>query len=361
MDLTLLLDRYGDGAVLAAGGAVVGFAFGAFAARSQFCFRGSVVEVARRQIGPRTAVWLTAFAVAIAATQAAILAGWLDASQSRQVSGRSSLSGAIIGGAMFGAGMILARGCASRILILSATGNLRSLVTGLILTIVGQASLRGVLSPIREALASLWIIDNGSSAGLLSPAGLGRGAGLVFGLAALLAAVGVARKCRVSAANLVMATGVGLTITAGWTVTYTLSLVSFDASKIGSITLIGPSADTLMGLINSRHIALSFDIGVIPGIFAGSLLIAWLTGTFRWQSFEGGTSMIRYIIGAVLMGFGGMLAGGCAVGAGMSGTAVFSITAWSALLSMAASAALTDQLIDNVPSSIAKPKLGTPA
>lgn len=357
MDLTFLLDRYGDGAVLAAAGGLVGFAFGALAGRSQFCFRASVIEAARGQTGPRTAVWLTAFAIAIAATQAAILAGWLDVSQSRQVSGRGSLSGAIIGGAMFGTGMILARGCASRILILSATGNLRSLVTGLILTIIGQASLRGALSPIRESLASLWVVENRGSAGLLSSLGFGRGTGLVLGLAALVVAIAVARRCRVPAASLVTAAGVGLTITAGWIVTYTLSLVSFDASKIGSITLIGPSADTLMGLINSRHLALSFDVGVIPGIFTGSLLIAWLTGTFKWQSFEGGTSMIRYIVGAVLMGFGGMLAGGCAVGAGMSGTAVFSTTAWTALIAMAASAALTDRLLDNVPSPMAKPDL----
>ncbi len=347
MDLTPLLDRFGDGAVLAAAGGLVGFAFGALAGRSQFCFRASVIEIARRQVGARTAVWLMAFAVAIAATQVAIMAGWLDVSQSRQVSGRGSLSGALIGGAMFGAGMILARGCASRILILSATGNLRSLVTGLILTIVGQASLRGALSPIRETLSSLWIIDSGASTGLLSPVGSGNAAGVVIGLVAMIAAVGLARRNRISSSSILMAAGVGLTITAGWIATYALSLVSFDASKIGSITLIGPSADTLMGLINSRHLALSFDVGVIPGIFAGSLMIALLTGTFKWQSFDGGTSMIRYIIGAVLMGFGGMLAGGCAVGAGMSGTAVFSVTAWTALFSMAASAAATDYLVDN--------------
>lgn len=355
MDLTPLLDRYGDGAVLAAAGGLVGLAFGAFAGQSQFCFRASVIEVRRRQIGPRTAIWLLAFAVAIAATQAALLAGWLDVSQSRQVSGRGSLSGAVIGGSMFGAGMILARGCASRILILSATGNLRSLVTGLILTIVGQASLRGVLSPAREALASLWMIDGGGSRGMLSYAGLGNLAGLTAGLAALCVAAILIRRFGVSWVNTMLAAGVGLTIAGGWLVTYTLSLVSFDPSKVSSITLIGPSADTLMGLINSRQLTLSFDVGVIPGIFAGSLLVAVLSGSFKWQSFEGGTSMIRYITGAALMGFGGMLAGGCAVGAGMSGTAVFSITAWIALLSMTAGAMITDRLFDTE-----QPKMTTP-
>lgn len=191
---------------------------------------------------------------------------------------------------------------------------------------------------------------------MLSYAELGNLAGLTAGLAALCLAAVLIRRFSVTWVNTTMAAGVGLTIAGGWLVTYTLSLVSFDPSKVSSITLIGPSADTLMGLINSRQLALSFDVGVIPGIFAGSLLVAVLSGSFKWQSFEGGTSMIRYITGAALMGFGGMLAGGCAVGAGMSGTAVFSITAWIALLSMTAGAIITDRLFDTEQPKITTPK-----
>jgi uncharacterized membrane protein YedE/YeeE len=56
--------------------------------------------------------------------------------------------------------------------------------------------------------------------------------------------------------------------------------------------------------------------------------------------------MPRYMVGAMAMGFGGMLAGGCAVGAGLSGAAVFTITSWVALCAMWAAAALTDRLVD---------------
>jgi uncharacterized membrane protein YedE/YeeE len=41
-----------------------------------------------------------------------------------------------------------------------------------------------------------------------------------------------------------------------------------------------------------------------------------------------------------------MLAGGCAVGAGVSGSSIFSLTAWIALTSMWAGAAITDRLLD---------------
>jgi len=44
--------------------------------------------------------------------------------------------------------------------------------------------------------------------------------------------------------------------------------------------------------------------------------------------------MLRYIAGAILMGFGSMLAGGCAVGAGITGGALFALTAWLALVGM---------------------------
>jgi len=46
------------------------------------------------------------------------------------------------------------------------------------------------------------------------------------------------------------------------------------------------------------------------------------------------------------MGFGGMLAGGCAVGAGISGAAVSTVTVWVTLSTMWAGAALTDALPD---------------
>ena len=56
--------------------------------------------------------------------------------------------------------------------------------------------------------------------------------------------------------------------------------------------------------------------------------------------------MRRYIAGALLMGFGGMLAGGCAVGAGVSGAAVFTLTSWVTLAAIWAAAAVTDYLVD---------------
>ena len=57
------------------------------------------------------------------ATQYFIETGLIDTGMIRQLNNVGSMSGAIIGGLMFGSGMVLAGGCASRLLVLSATGN----------------------------------------------------------------------------------------------------------------------------------------------------------------------------------------------------------------------------------------------
>jgi uncharacterized membrane protein YedE/YeeE len=91
---------------------------------------------------------------------------------------------------------------------------------------------------------------------------------------------------------------------------------------------------------------LKFDIGLVPGVFIGSFVAAALAGELKLEGFQGGQAMRRYIAGAVLMGFGGMLAGGCAVGAGVSGAAVFTLTAWVTLFAMWGAAMFTDWWMD---------------
>jgi uncharacterized protein len=103
-----------------AAGLLIGFAFGFLAQRSRFCLRSAVIEFSRNLVGGKLTVWLFAFAVAVVATQALVLLGAFSAAEARQIAARGSLSGAAIGGALFGVGMILARGCSSRLLVLAA-------------------------------------------------------------------------------------------------------------------------------------------------------------------------------------------------------------------------------------------------
>jgi uncharacterized protein len=346
MELAQWIETAGTPAVLATGGAVVGLGFGFLAQRSRFCLRAATIEFWRGQFGEKLAIWLLAFSSAVVSVQGAVLAGWLDVSTARQIAMRGSLSGALLGGLIFGAGMILTRGCASRLLVLSANGNLRALLSGLIFAVTAQASLSGALSPIREYLSQGWTVEGGATRDLLALLGLGHWGGLIVGFVWLAAALYFTLRATRSRWTWLGGIGTGLMVTAAWLWTSAVARQSFDVVNIQGLTFSGPSAEWLMRVLQTPGPGFGFDAGMLPAVFAGSLIGALLGGDWKLEGFGDGYSMPRYIMGAVLMGFGAMLAGGCAVGAGMTGGAIFALTAWVTLLGMWGGAGLTDWLVD---------------
>ncbi|MFZ2266755.1 MAG: YeeE/YedE family protein [Azonexus sp.] len=352
MDTSSLLEFFGEKTSIALSGLLIGLCFGFFAQRSRFCLRSAVIEFWNRQGTAKLAVWLFAFSSAIAATQLFVSAGWLDVSQARQLAASGSLSGALLGGLLFGIGMILARGCSSRMLVLAANGNLRALLAGLIFAVTAQASLSGLLSPARTWLAGLWTIDGGSSRDLLAQFHLGHPAGAIFGLLGLGAAILLARQARLSRREWLGGSGVGLMVALAWLLTYQIGSQSFEIIPVQSLSFTGPSADMLMLVLSAPGQPWDFDIGLVPGVVLGAFLAALWGRELKLEGFTDGRSMQRYIAGALCMGFGGMLAGGCAVGAGVSGAAVFALTAWLSLISMWLGAGLTNYLIDRPPGSV---------
>ena len=344
MDMVALVERLGETPTAALFGLLTGMVFGIAAQRSRFCLRAATVEFGRGRMGDKVAVWLLTFSTAVVWVQGARLAGLIDTTEARMMAVPGSWSGAVLGGLMFGAGMVLARGCSGRLLVLAATGNLRSVVSGLIFAVVAQMSLTGWLAPLRDWLASLWVTQGGRNLDLLSALHLPQGTGLVVGLALALLALDVARRNRIGVARLVFASGVGFAVALGWGLTYALSQVSFDPVQIESATFTGPSANTLMFFLD-RNTVIDFDIGMVPGVFLGAFLAAWFGKELRFQGFEGTQTMQRAMFGAVLMGFGGMLAGGCAIGAGVTGGSIFAGTAWLALFCMWLGGMGTDALL----------------
>ena len=351
MNLTVLNETYGESGVLAVGGCVVGLLFGFFAQRSKFCLRAAVIEFWHHQFGEKLSVWLLTFASAVIAIQGLIVLGDLDVSTTRQLAARGSLSGALIGGLLFGAGMIMTRGCASRLLILSANGNLRALLSGLIFAVSAQSALSGALSPAREALASLWTVEGGAGRDVLAILGWSHRTGLLVGVVWMLAALYFTTRTAQRAWMWVGGIGAGLSVALAWWFSYRVSQASFEVVHIQGITFSGPSAEWLMRVLAPNPPAIGFDFGLLPGVFMGSFFAAWLGKELQLEGFKDGYSMRRYMGGAVLMGFGAMLAGGCAVGAGVTGGALFALTAWLALIGMWMGAGLVDRWMDPPPQS----------
>ena len=344
MDAYSIFDALGDDGFAATAGLMAGLVFGVSAHQSKFCLRAAAVEVAEFKAGPRFAVWLLTFSTALLWTQGMQAGGLVDVGESRWLASPGTLAGAIIGGLIFGTGMILARGCPGRLLVLGATGNLRAILSGLVFAVFAQMSLHGALAPVREAISGSWITD-GPNPNLMRELQLPEGSGIVAALLFSFAALWVAYRNRIAIRTLLFGCGVGFAVAMGWFLTFTASQMSFEPVPVGSLTFSGPSADTLMYLLSSNAI-LNFDVGLVPGVFIAAFLTAWISGNLAWQGWDGVSAMQRYLTGAALMGFGAMTAGGCTIGAGVTGGSTFALTAWVALVSMWVGGMVAHHLID---------------
>lgn len=309
---------------------ILGAAFGLFAERTKFCFRRALVGDDRKQA---MGVWLTALAVAVLGTQAAVLSGLITFEDHRFMAGDLPVLAIVLGGLMFGAGMVLTRGCASRLTVLSATGNLRAVFVLLVFAITAHATLKGVLAPVRTTLGSVTVPlgDTVSLANL-------PGGALVWSLLVGLAALAIALRSGNRATTLVLAALLGALVPLGWVGTGFVLYDDFDPVALESLSFTAPYADTLFWTVASTSIPANFGVGLIGGTLIGALVAALVFGSFHWQSFSSPAETGRYAGGAVLMGVGGVLAGGCTVGAGLAGVPTLSLAALLAILSIAGGA-----------------------
>jgi uncharacterized membrane protein YedE/YeeE len=334
VNLASMLETWGDANVLAAGGAVIGLLFGFAAQRTRFCARAAVIECCEGQAGERLSVWLLAFGACLFSVQTLVVLGWLNPSLSRFIAQPGSISGAVLGGLCFGAGMILTRGCASRLLVLSANGNLRALLSGLVFAVTAQASIAGWLAPTRLHLSQWWAIDGGPARDLLQTSGLGSVGGWM--VSAALCVIGLVFFVRHHAGRWALGAGATLTgvaIAMGWGFTQAVAASSFEPVAVQSLSFSAPSAEWLMRVLSSANAAgWGFDTGLLPGTFVGSLVGAFIGGDFKLEGFKTENKLGHYLSGAILMGFGAVLAGGCTVGAGMTGGSIFALTAWLTLI-----------------------------
>lgn len=343
-DISGWLEYLGDHGAASVAGLAVGLMFGFASQRSRFCLRAATVEFARGSIGPRVAVWLLCFSTALFWTQLFGVADLVPLHETRYLAQPGSIIGAIIGGLMIGAGMVLARGCPGRLLVLAGTGNLRTLLAGLVFAVTAQMTLYGALGPLRTQIASSWT-TGADGFDLSAYFHFGAYGGLALGIVAAALALYFARRAKVSTSTLVFGSGVGFAVGFGWLLTAMISAQAFDPVPIKSLTFSGPSAHSLMWLLQPFE-GFEFDTGLIPGVFLGAMLGGLVGGEMKLVGFEGATQMPRYLVGAAIMGVGSMLAGGCAIGAGVTGASTFALAAWIALTAMWIGAMATDYLVD---------------
>lgn len=304
-------------------GLVLGFVFGIAAQISRFCLRRAVAGDAGER-GPAGAVWVTGLAAALTGFLAASASGLVNLEGHRFVSGSLPVAAILAGGIAFGIGMVLTRGCVSRLTVLSATGNLRAVFVLLAFAVTAHAMLKGVLSPIRTSLGTVTVdLPYATVSGALPAAAVS--------VLALLLIV----RTKPNLFHVALGAVIGLVAVGGWVATGALFFDEFDPMPVQSAAFTLPWSDSLFWAIASTAIPAGFGVGFIGGVLGGSFVSAAARNELKLQSFSSPGETLRYLSGGALMGMGGVLAGGCTIGAGLSGVATGSVAALLALAAIA--------------------------
>lgn len=342
--------------VVVAGGFLLAFVFGVIANKTNFCTMGAISDVVNMGHWGRVRMWLLAIAVAIAGTGALALAGQVDlakAAVQRPVLPWLSL---VVGGLVFGVGMTLAGGCANKNLVRLGGGSIRSLVVLVFMGIASYMTLKGLFAQWRSTLLDPVNIDLGAAGWKDQSLGslLARLTGLDARTAALAAVVAVVvlllvivfkdRRFRGNGLQVVGGTVLGLLVAAGWYITghlgygenpETLETVyhATNSRTLESMSFVGPTAYglELLMLWTDKSLHLSFGIASVLGVVLGSLAMALVSGSFRWEGFASLDDLRNQLVGAVLMGFGGVTALGCTIGQGLSGVSTLAIGSFVAV------------------------------
>ncbi len=344
--------------IVTGGAFALAFVFGAVANRVNFCTMGAVSDIMNFCDWRRMRMWMLAVAVAIAGATALQNAGLIDLSKSLYTGSKVSWLSALVGGWLFGFGMTLGSGCGSKTLIRMGGGNLKSLVVLLFLAVSAYMTLKGLfavwrangLDPVRFDVAALGA-KTSDLATVVAALGLGAAAKswVGFAVAAALAAwVFANREFRTTGEMIFGGVVIGAVVVGGWYVTAHLGYVAEDpqtleekfvattSGRAESFSFTGPVAATLELLLfwTDQSRALTFGIAGVLGMAVGSLAMALLTRSFRWEGFASVEDLAHHIVGGTLMGFGGVTALGCTIGQGLSGISTLSLGSFIALASI---------------------------
>ncbi|MEL7093706.1 MAG: YeeE/YedE thiosulfate transporter family protein, partial [Pseudomonadota bacterium] len=245
----------------------LGLVFGIAAQITRFCLRRAVAGEDGPD-RPALAVWLLALGVAVAATQGLGALGFVELSGHRWLSADIPLAAIAVGGLMFGAGMVLTRGCASRLTVLSASGNLRAATVLVVFAIVAHATLKGVLAPVRVAVTEPTVTLPFATLSHLPILAWLVPVVIIAGAAVL------AVRHRVSPGHLGLAGVIGLVAAGGWAATSVLFFDDFDPAPVQSLAFTSSWSDSLFYTVAATAIPAGFGTGLIAGVLLGAFFSA---------------------------------------------------------------------------------------
>lgn len=314
-------------------GLLIGAAAGFAVRHARLCSFGAIEDVVAGGDSRRLRIFGLALGVAILGTQALIIGGYFNPELSTYVPAALPFAAIAAGSVLFGLGMAMVGTCGFGSLVRLGAGDLRGLIVVLVLGAAAYATLRGVLAEFRigflEHLAIAMPEGNRSDAAMLVSRALGLDLrpviALVAGACLCWLALGdrrLRRTPRLLSAGFVL----GIAVVAGWIVTTWLNDDFAGPARPQSLTFVSTIGKALFaGLMNATSFA-DFGVGSVFGVVVGSWLAARAADEFRWEAFDDDHEMRRHLLGAVLMGFGGILAGGCTIGQGITAGSMLALS-----------------------------------
>ena len=333
-------------------GFILSVIFGAIAQRSHFCTMGAVSDIVTMGDWTRMRMWGMAAGVAMIGFAVLVATRQIDPAKTLYASSRLIWLSALVGGAMFGFGMVLASGCGSKTLVRVGGGSLKSVVVFVVMGVAAFATLKGITAVARVMTVDRVAIDFTTQAALpnwlagaigLAPATAGLVLALLIGLGLLSWAL--SSSGFVSFNNLLGGLGTGAVITGVWWVSGHLghvaehpetlqeAFLATNSGRIEALSFVAPFAYTLDWLMffSDKSKVLTLGIVSVFGVVVGSALVSLASRSFRWEGFQDAKDMANHLIGAVLMGVGGVVAMGCTVGQGLSGISTLSAMSFIAV------------------------------
>ena len=357
---------------------------GAVANKTNFCTMGAISDWVNMGDTGRLRAWLFAIAIAMLGVVILEYLGKVDASDSYPPYRAGQLVWAenLLGGLLFGIGMTLASGCGNKTLVRIGGGNLKSLLVLAVIALIAYFMVNpfpgsdqtlftllfyGWMRPLAIDLGAgqdLGTLVAGSDNALLARLAIG----VVLG-GALLVLVFKSSDFRSRFDNILGGLVVGLVVLGAWYLTsaiaidldgepYTLKSYAqqwdfladspegqpADTRPLSaqSFTFINPMGQTLGYAAHGLQPAyLTFGVMSLFGVVLGSFLWALLSRRFRFEWFESWRDFLNHLVGAVLMGFGGVLAMGCTIGQAITGTSTLAVGSFIAFAGIVLGSALT--------------------
>lgn len=332
------------------GGLAIGLVFGFVVFRTNFCTMGSISDLLTFGDYRRFRSWMLAIAVAILGVGALQYLGVMNSADTMYMTPNLGWAAAIVGGLMFGIGMVLSGGCLSKNLVRAGGGDLRSLIVLIVTGLFAFMTISGLLGPLRLIIFGPVTTDltrfglQTQGTGELVAKFTGMSTDMAGILVLAIATLGLLVYCfkdksfRVSASHLTAGVVIGLCVVAGWFL-MGLAYDDFATAPVAPISLsyVRPTGDTLEYLMRSTALgAPGFGIVTLAGALLGGLLGALSTSSFNLTTFANTSDTTRNLSGAALMGIGGVLALGCTVGQGLTGISTLAMGSILATLAIVA-------------------------